>query len=500
MSNEKLHALRDKLGEVIDINGAIALLHWDQEVYMPPKAGPGRGRQLATLSALAHRLHTAPEVGALLEALQGDTTLRKYGRLFLAEASYDHARALQLPEAFVERFAQEQSKAYEAWVRARRDSDFKVFQPHLETLIELLRQKADYHGYEETPYNALLEDYERGMTAARLKSIFDDLAPRQAALVQRIVAAKDQPDLAWLDQSWNEDTQWDFTLRVLRDMGYDFEAGRQDRSVHPFTTNFDLFDVRVTTRLNASELFSALTGSIHEGGHALYEQGFLEKDQRTVLAAAPSLGIHESQSRLWENMIGRSKPFWTYYAPLLRKAFPGQLDAISTDMIWRAVNHVAPSLIRVEADECTYNLHVILRFEIELALISGELAVADLPEAWNAKVKQYLGLEVPDDAHGCLQDIHWSHGSFGYFPTYALGNLYAAQLMEQIEVDLPGLWSDVAEADFSGLLAWLRKHVHEVGRRKSALQIVTDATGAEPSSEPFMRYLKRKYGALYGLT
>lgn len=499
MSKETLQTLRDRLGEVIDIHGAIALLQWDQEVYMPPKAGPARGRQLATLSALAHRLHTAPEVGALLEQLQADSALTGDDQALVAEASYDHARALQLPEAFVEQFAAEQSKAYEAWVRARKDSDFKLFQPHLQTLIDLLRQKADYHGYEGSPYNALLEDYERGMTAAQLKAIFDDLAPRQAALVQRIVSAQSQPDLGWLKQHWPVEAQWDFTLRVLRDMGYDFDAGRQDKSVHPFTTNFDLYDVRVTTRLDAAELFSALTGSIHEGGHALYEQGFLEKDQRTVLAAAPSLGMHESQSRLWENMIGRSLPFWRCYTPALQAAYPGQLDGITPERIWQAINHVSPSLIRVEADECTYNLHVILRFELELALFEGTLAVADLPEAWNAKVKQYLGLDVPDDAHGCLQDIHWSHGSFGYFPTYALGNLYAAQLMEQIETDLPMLWTQVAEGDFAELLAWLRKHVHAIGRRKSAVQIVTGATGAAPSSEPFLRYLDRKYSALYGL-
>ncbi len=229
------------------------------------------------------------------------------------------------------------------------------------------------------------------------------------------------------------------TLEVLKDMGYDFEAGRQDRSVHPFTTNFDMGDVRITTRVNARELFSCLTGSVHEGGHALYEQGFREEDRRTTLAAAPSLGIHESQSRMWENMIGRSLPFWEHYTPALRRFFPGRLDDVSAEQVFRAINQVQPSLIRVEADECTYNLHIILRFELEVALIEGDLRVDEIPGAWNEKVKRYLGLDVPDDAGGCLQDIHWSHGGFGYFPTYALGNLYAAQLFEQIVVDVPDL-------------------------------------------------------------
>jgi carboxypeptidase Taq len=363
----------------------------------------------------------------------------------------------------------------------------------------MLRQRAEYLGYEETPYNALIEDYERGMTARALDHLFRELAPKQSALVARIAASPAAADFNWLEQTWDESAQWSFGLKVLRDMGYDFEAGRQDKSVHPFTTNFDLYDVRITTRLNPHDLFSALMGSIHEGGHALYEQGFLESDQRTTLAEAPSLGIHESQSRLWENIVGRSRPFWEHYAPRLARAFPGQLDATTPEQLYRAVNRVRPSLIRVEADECTYNLHIILRFEIEKALIEGDLRVADVPAAWNEKIKSYLGVDVPDDAHGCLQDIHWSHGSFGYFPTYALGNLYAAQLFETIERDLPAIREHIGAGDFAPLLAWLREHVHRIGRRKSAAEMVRDATGKEPSAEAFLRYLESKYGAIYGL-
>lgn len=495
-----MEELRVRLGEIADIHAAVALLHWDQETYMPPKAATARGFQLATLSALAHRLFTDPELGDALRGLRDkDGSLSPDDAKLVAEALYDYERAVKLPESFVHELAQEQSRAYEEWVRAREASDWARFQPRLARLLDLLRKKADLLGYEGSPYNALLEDYERGMTVEALRPLFDELAQRQSALVERILAAPRPPAESWLDQEWDVERQWAFSLQVLQDLGYDFEAGRQDKSIHPFTTNFDIQDVRVTTRLNPREPFSALTGSIHEGGHALYEQGFPLEDRRTPLAAAPSLGIHESQSRMWENIIGRSLPFWKHYTPKLRKVFPKQLRGVKAEDIYRALNRVEPSLIRVEADECTYNLHIILRFELELDLIERRLDVKDVPEAWNAKMKRYLGIAPSNDREGCLQDIHWSHGSIGYFPTYALGNLYAAQLFERLEQDVPDLWSHVEAGDFRPLLAWLREHVHKYGRRKQATEIVRDATGKDPSSEPFLNYLETKYGALYGL-
>ncbi|HNR30392.1 MAG TPA: carboxypeptidase M32 [Candidatus Hydrogenedentes bacterium] len=495
MPEAKLRDLRARFGEYADVKAAIALLSWDQEVYMPPKGAAARGQQLATLSGLAHRLLTSGEMGALLKDLgEAGDGLGPDDRALVFETLHDYTRATQLPEAFVRRFAEEQSKAYEAWVRARRASDFAMFRPHLETMVDLLRRKADYHGYEQTPYDALLADYERGMTTARLREIFGELAPKQRDLVARIAASGPQREPAWLDQEWPEPAQEALTVDVLRAMGYDFEAGRQDKSAHPFTTNFGIRDVRITTRFNPRDPFSALMGSMHEGGHALYEQGFPPEDERSVLAEAPSLGIHESQSRLWENLIGRSLPFWRWCTPLLQRHFPDQARALNPEAAYRALNRVAPSLIRVEADECTYNLHVILRFEIEVALIEGELAVADLPDVWNGKIKDYLGLDVPDDARGCLQDIHWSHGAMGYFPTYALGNLYAAQLFEEIVEDIPALWTQVEHGDFAPLLAWLREHVHRHGRRKKAVEIVRDATGREPDAQAFLRYLECKFG------
>ena len=305
--------LRESIAKIIDVHMSIALLHWDLEVYMPPKGAPARGQQIATLSAIAHRMMTDSDVGEALKELAEDSSLNDDDAATLREVRYDYDNATKLPESYVIKFAEEQNKAYQAWIDARERSDFKAFQPHLEILVDLLRQKADLMGYEGSPYNALLDEYERGMTAEQIKPIFSVLAERQSDLVERIMQSSQQPDTAWTEQNWDAQAQWDFSIDVLRDMGYDFDAGRQDKSIHPFTTNFDMNDVRVTTRIHENELFSGLTGSIHEGGHALYEQGFRSEDQRTVLGQAVSLGVHESQSRMWENMIGRSLPFWTHY-------------------------------------------------------------------------------------------------------------------------------------------------------------------------------------------
>jgi carboxypeptidase Taq len=497
--NGQVQGLRQRLGEIADLHAAEGLLQWDQEVYMPPKGAEARGQQLATVSSLAHRLFTTPEMGELLHGLRDDKDTDPDDLFLVNETLYDYERAAKLPERFVHEFAEASSQAYEAWVRARKESNFKAFQPHLEKVLDLLKEKAELLGYQGSPYNALLEDFERGMTAEHLKALFEELGAQQADLLARIIDSPRQPDVSWLRQNWFKKPQWELCLRIVSELGYDLEAGRQDESAHPFTTSFDTRDVRITTRIDRNDLFSALTSSIHECGHALYDQGFQDKDRRTTLANAPSLGMHESQSRMWENIIGRSRPFWEHYTPLLRKYFPGQLDDQTPEDIYRAINRVERSFIRVEADECTYNLHVILRFELEVDLMEGRLAVADVPEAWNAKIKRYLGLDVPDDAHGCLQDIHWSHGAMGYFPTYTLGNLYAAQLFETILQDIPDLWEDVARGHFAPLLDWLRRHIHIHGRRRRAAELIAHATGREPESAPYLRYLNVKYGELYGL-
>ena len=493
-----LSSFKEELGRVIDMQSAIALLQWDQEVYMPPKAAPARGQQLATLAGLAHRMFTGDTMGGMLHELKNlENQLDDDSVALVNETLYDYEQATKLPESFVHKFAVEQSKAYEVWVQARESSDYKQFAPQLAVIVDLLQEKAQYLGYEDSPYDALLQEYERGMTASKLKVLFGELAPKQRDLLAGIMNSGNRSIPAWMDQEWDIDSQWAFSLEVLKDIGYDFEAGRQDKSIHPFTTNFDLYDVRVTTRLNNKELFSGLTGTIHEGGHALYEQGFLPQDQRSTLAQGISLGIHESQSRMWENMIGRSLPFWNHYTPKMQRHYPGQLDDLTPDDIYRAINHVAPSFIRVEADECTYNLHVIVRFEIEVDLIERKLNVNDIPEAWNEKMHAYLGVSVPNDRLGCLQDIHWSHGSMGYFPTYALGNIYAAQLFEKMQIDMPNLYDHFEAGDFKPILQWLRKNVHQVGRRKGAEELITSLTGKALDIAPFMNYLENKYHHLY---
>ena len=492
-----MEILRKRLGEIADVNAALHLLEWDQETYMPAKGATARGFQLATLAALAHRLFTDPEMGTLLESLT-TTPLTDDESILVAETQYDYWKAQKLPESFVERFAQEQSKAFHAWLTARETASFDVFAPHLETLVALSREKAHYLGYKGSPYNALLDSFERGMTVETIQPLFASLAEKQRALIQKIVTAPRQPNRAWLKQTWNDQAQWDFSLQVLRDMGFDFEAGRQDRSIHPFTINFDMQDVRITTRVDTNHLFSCLATALHEGGHALYEQGIREADRRTPLAEAPSLGMHESQSRLWENMVGKSLPFCRHYLPALQKQFPGQLDAVSPEMLYAGLNHAEPSLIRVEADECTYNLHIILRFEIELGLIEGTLSVKEVPGIWNEKMRHYLGMEVPNDAQGCLQDVHWSHGLFGYFPTYTLGNLYAAQWFEAAGKSIPDLSAQIEIGDFKPLREWLRVNIHQFGRRKQAADFARDITGGGLSEIPYLQYLGQKYAALYG--
>ena len=490
--------LLDRLGEIVDIRHALALLQWDQEVCMPPKGAHARGLQLATLSGLEHRLFTDAETRRLVDTLrERASSLTPEQAALVRETAHDLERAVKIPESLVRLFAEAQSRAYEEWVEARRTSDFKRFQPHLKTMVDLSREKAEFLGYAESPYDALLDEYERGMTASQLRPIFDVLGARQSALVARVAESHHHPDAAWLDQEWDESAQIAFCEEVLRDMGYDFGAGRQDKSVHPFTTTFDVQDVRITTRVNPRDFLSALSSSVHEGGHALYEQGLPAEFRRTPIADAPSLGMHESQSRFWENIIGRSHPFFKRYLPRLRTLFPGQLEDVSPADLYRAANRVAPSLIRVDADECTYNLHVIVRFEVETALIEGSIRADHVPELWNSKMRVYLGVDVPDDAHGCLQDIHWSHGSFGYFPTYALGNLYSAQLMDQARQDLPDLWACVERGDFAGLLLWMREKVHRHGRMKTAAEIIEAATGQAPSPESFLKYLEEKYSVLY---
>ncbi len=498
MSNSKLNRLRELLAEVNDVGKAMAVLNWDQQCWMPSGGARARGEQLATLAGLVHRLFTTEEMGGLLNDLLASNLTGDEKRL-VEETKYDYDRSRCLPESFVKEFTEARSAGFDAWRHARAANDFPAFRPALERILELTRQKAEYCGYEGSPYNALLEDYERGVSSDHVRAVFKPLAQRQKDLVARIMASPNAPDVSWVHRNWVAEGCSNFGRKVLEAIGYDFNRGRRDPAPHPFCTDFDIDDVRITTRHCEDLLFSSVMAELHEAGHALFEMGLPREWRRTTLCSAPGLGIHESQSRLWENIVGRSRPFWRHFFPMLRAEFPTEMAHLTAEDAYAAANEVRPSLIRVEADEVTYNLHVVIRFELETALIEGNLSVADLPAAWNEKYRDYLGIDVPSDADGCMQDVHWSEGLIGYFPTYALGNLYSAQLWEKLEADTPDVWQRVESGDFSPILSWLREHVHRVGRRRLGPQIVEDATGRAPEAEPYLRYLEKKYGELYGL-
>lgn len=491
-----------RMHEIRDLDGVLNLLGWDEETSTPPAGREARGRQTATIEAVRHQRLVEPALGeqmaVLLEA--GGLSLEREQMVRRLQRRRD--LATRVPEKLVRSLAEARSRSLEAWQRARTARDFPAFKPHLEEMVRLLRAKADALG---TPpggerYDALLDEHEPGMVAARLRPVLERLRQGLVPLVEAILGKPRRPAPAFLEgRSYPLDAQWALTVRVLRDLGFDLERGRQDRSAHPFTCSCAETDVRLTTRLLESNPLSALYSTIHECGHGLYEQGFPAAWHRTTLAEAPSMGIHESQSRLWENQVGRSRAFWAYCRPLLSEAFPGQAGQATIDELYRWVNTVAASPIRVEADEVTYNLHILLRFELEQALLSGDLPVADLPAAWAEKMPAYLGIAPQDDAEGCLQDIHWAWGAIGYFPTYTLGNLWAAQLMAAYERERPQVWEDIAGGRFAPLLAWLRAGIHQKGHLASAADTVKAVTGTDLDTGALLDYLRAKYGELYRL-
>jgi carboxypeptidase Taq len=490
-----------RMAELADLGGAAALLSWDQETYMPEGAQQARGAQMATLGAISHQKFTCDEVGDLLQRLQGpEAPGAEEQRTAVERTAWDYARATRIPESLVRDMAQAQSESVACWSQARPANDFARWRPFLERLLDLTRQEADCL---KTPgqsrYDALLEGFERGASSAAIAKVFTDLRVHVVDLVKRIGQSKRPVDEACAHRPLDPQRQWDFSLEVLRDMGFDLNRGRVDKSAHPFTSGFHPTDVRLTSRVQADNFPSCFYSVLHEGGHGLYEQGIAEADWGTPLGSSISLGIHESQSRMWENLVGRSLPFWKHCFPRLLAAFPSELAGVTVTDYHRAVNAVRPSLIRVEADEVTYSLHIILRFEIEQALLEGTLAPADLPEAWRAKMRDYFGIEPSDDRDGCMQDIHWAWGMIGYFPTYTLGNLYSAQFFEQARRDIPDLEERIASGDLATLREWLRAKIHRVGRRRLAEELVRDVTGKALTAEPYVAYLKAKFGAIYAL-
>jgi carboxypeptidase Taq len=488
--------------ELLDLGRIGGLLGWDQETIMPPAGAPFRARARATLEALLHERLTRPRMGELLAALAepaaaGQLSAEAAATVRVLRRDYD--RAVKVPTALVRELAQTTSEAVEVWRRAREASRFGDFAPILERIVALKRQEAEYIGYAAHPYDALLDAYEPEMTVAQLEPLFGGLRAATVALLERLRGATHQPNRSLLERGYDEAAQWAIGEDLLRAIGFDFAAGRMDRSTHPFAEGLGAGDVRITTRLSEDDLAMSLFGTLHEGGHALYEQGYAEERAFSFVGTCASLGIHESQSRLWENLVGRGRPFWQFALPRLRARFPTQLNGVDLDEFLGAINTVAPSLIRVEADEVTYNLHIILRFELERRLIGGELAVADLPDAWNEQTRDLLGLTPPDDRSGVLQDTHWALGYFGYFPTYTLGNLYAAQLWRAIRRDLPELDNQIAAGEFAPLLGWLRERIHRQGQLYPPAELIERATGAPPQPEHLVRYLTEKFESIYRL-
>jgi carboxypeptidase Taq len=497
---EKMKQLREVLAEISDLKNIKALLDWDQQTYMPRGGAEGRGNQMALIGRLEHERFTSPELGKLLEDLKPyvenlDPDSDEARIVKVTTRNYE--KAVRVPTRHVVDFTQAKTLGQQAWMEARAKSDFAIFRPHLEKIVALRQEYAGFFPNFEHPYDALLDDFEPNMKTADVKLIFDGLRPKQVELIKAI-AGKPQVDDTFLHQPFDEKKQWDFGVEVITRFGYDWNRGRQDKAPHPFTTSFGINDVRITTRVAPDFINRMLFGTMHECGHALYGMGAAPELDRTGLEDGASLAVHESQSRMWENLVGRSHPFWECFYPRLQETFP-QLVNVPLEIFYRGINKVQPSMIRVEADEATYNLHIMLRLELEIALIEGKVAVKDLPSIWNAKMQEYLGVTPANDANGVLQDIHWSSGAIGYFSTYALGNLVSVQLWEKINQDIPDLEQQIRQGQFGNLLGWLREKIHRHGAKFEPQELVQKVTGSRIDPVPYMRYLTKKYSEIYHL-
>tara|TARA_B100000902_G_scaffold112955_1_gene114167 strand:+ start:2969 stop:4459 length:1491 start_codon:yes stop_codon:yes gene_type:complete len=493
-----------KQKDIETIGQISGLLGWDQEVMMPPKAAPLRAEQMAWLSKTRHRLMIDPEMGDLLSQAENENDGKdpvRSGNLRLVRDAYD--KATKQPSEFVERMARHKSKSIVSWTEAREKNDFSIFRDDLSTMIDLVRELADLLGYENEKYDALLDLYESGLTVARLDPLFAGLRDSSVPLIQSVNQSEDNSNDWVYRHEWSIEGQQKLSHALSEAVGFDFQAGRRDESTHPFCGGANPDDVRWTTRYDLKEPWGAIFGALHETGHALYEQGRPRNLDFEPSGHANGLGVHESQSRLWENQVGRSLAFCEWSLPMWKEHFPKNMEGVTAEMLWRAINQVEPSLIRVESDEATYNLHIMIRYEVEKLLISGELEIDALPDAWDDMYERYLGIRSPDRKQGVLQDIHWSMGAFGYFPTYTLGNLYSAQLLQAARNDLESeghtLEDDWKEGSFSPLLEWMRTNVHHRGSILTPADLIEEATGDAPIPEPFVDYLKNKIGIIYGL-
>ncbi len=503
-STPALSRLKEIDSEIHVLSGTSALLGWDQEVYMPSGGLKARGDQLALMEGLAHDRLASAETASLLASLGstegdpcGDPSLPAEERLYLRAFRRAWARAAKLPGDFVRERAKTVSLSQAVWAKARAENDFAAFEPHLAKILSLAKREAAYLGFESDPYTGLLDAYEPGTTERSIAAVFGELKEGLSAILSKI-SARPRIDDACLRRHCSAEAQERYSRRVMGVLGLDTERSRLDRSVHPFTTTIGRGDVRITTRYLEDYFASSISSTIHETGHALYEQGLPEAWAGTMAGEAASMAIHESQSRFWENMVGKGLPFWKARFGDLAKDLGGPLDGVSAEEFHRALNKVDPGPIRVDADEVSYSLHVILRFEIESALVSGALEPAGVPEAWDGLMRKHLGISPPDDANGCLQDIHWSIGAIGYFPSYALGNLYAAQFASRMDQDIGGLDRAAGSEDLSPVLDWLRKNVHRKGALRTPSELIAETTGSALDPAHFLSYLERKFADIYG--
>ncbi|MBF0433261.1 MAG: carboxypeptidase M32 [Fibrobacteria bacterium] len=483
--------------EVYALRSAQALLGWDQETMMPAGAGEGRAHALSALSKIVQEKYCTPEMGELSQNLLEDNNLSLAQKSIVSEFKKDRDKLVKIPPTLVEEFAHTTSLAQQVWAEARPKNDKAAFNPWLGKIIDLLRQKAECLGYDGNPYDALLDEYEPGATSGEITVFLNDLKKETVPLLHNIMDSKVKADSSLLFQPFPVSVQKAFNNVILKEMTFSLDTGRLDVSAHPFTEGIWPSDVRITTRFSETDVMSAIMGTIHEAGHGLYEQGFLPEYYGTPMAEAISLGVHESQSRLWENHVGRGEAFWKHYFPEFQALFPTQLGTAGFDTFMLSLNSVQPSLIRVEADEVTYNLHIILRFELERDLFAGNIKVEDIETVWNTKSEELLGITPDCAGNGYMQDVHWSVGLMGYFPTYSIGNMYAAQLFHKVHQEIENLDEEISRRNFHPLREWLRAGIHQHGRMYPAKKLIENATGEAPSATYYIDYLKEKYSRLY---
>jgi carboxypeptidase Taq len=502
MMEAKLKELKERLLEINSLKSVVGLLYWDQATYMPPGGADARARQMSTLEKISHEKFIDPAIGKLLEELkpyEESQPFDSYEASLIRVTRREYERAIKVPSSFQAELTSHSSKCFDVWSKARPENNFSKVQPHLEKMLDLSVKLANFFpGYEHIA-DPLIDFNDYGMKTSMIRALFQELREELVPIVQKITSQKVADD-SCLRQNFSEEKQLAFGIDVVKRLGYDFQRGRQDKTHHPFTVEFSIGDVRITTRIKENDLNDALFSTIHEAGHAMYEQGISMEFEGTPLAIGTSSGVHESQSRMWENIVGRSRGFWKYFYPRLQEVFPDQLKSVPLDMFYRAINKVQRSLIRTDADEVTYNLHIMIRFDLELQLLEGKLSVADLPEAWRERYKADLGVEPPDDRDGVLQDVHWySDHIGGTFQCYTLGNIMCSQFYEAALLAHPEIPSEIENGKFDTLHNWLKENIYQHGSKYTASELIQRVTGKELTIEPYIKYLKTKFGELYNL-